>query len=106
MVQSKFNLIFWFVSYNIFLLLENSGARALSPLSSSLSPACSEGPLPPLKIADDGLSACIPDSLEYTGAEEFPVSHTPGNFTVNECRQSKTVRTHHPLFSSSIHRSH
>jgi hypothetical protein len=46
MVQSEFNLIFWFVSYNIFFVSEivgpTVGARALSPrawrAASSLSP--------------------------------------------------------------------
>jgi hypothetical protein len=40
MVQSEFNLIFWFVSYNIFLVCWISGARRLhilSPLSRMLS---------------------------------------------------------------------
>jgi hypothetical protein len=36
MVQSEFNLAFWFVSYNIFFVSEivgpTAGARALSPL--------------------------------------------------------------------------
>jgi hypothetical protein len=33
MVQSEFNLAFWFVSYNIFLLVAARGPRLSSPLS-------------------------------------------------------------------------
>jgi hypothetical protein len=80
MVQSEFNLIFWFVSYNIFLLQRNSGARALSPLSRSLTHAGSGGSLPPLNIADDGPSACVADGLANTGAEEFPVPASSRKF--------------------------
>jgi hypothetical protein len=37
MVQSEFNLMFWFVSYNIFFVTENKWGPSLSPLSSFLS---------------------------------------------------------------------
>jgi hypothetical protein len=56
MVQSKFNLIFWFVSYNIFLMLKTWGPPLIPCF---LSRVCS----PVGGVNDGGTGAVIADAL-------------------------------------------
>jgi hypothetical protein len=81
MVQSEFNLIFWFMSYNIFFIVEQVGpalVRALSLLL-SLTPNSSSGavhadsgrPGNPLEIANAGLFYRIEERVAYPGAAFF-----------------------------------
>jgi hypothetical protein len=81
MVQSEFNFVFWFVSYNIFLLQEQSGTHTLSPLSHSLACRYAGASLSyagmqaliahVLYPARNSGCTLVPDHLQNTGAAVF-----------------------------------
>jgi hypothetical protein len=88
MVQSEFNLIFWFMSYNIFFVKQVGPALHVTSLL-SLPPARTRlrtrGPVRHVpddaEIPDVCLSACIAQEVAYLVRHFFPVNAFSRSFT-------------------------
>jgi hypothetical protein len=72
MIQSKFNLVLWFTSYNIFCWLKQWDPPLHLPCTSGRSRSGHPAGTP--KIADERSSAWIADRLTYSAADVFPLS--------------------------------